>query len=305
MISSAIWLPATLLASLLQAWRTALQQRLRARLSVNAAGLVRYLYGAPVALVLLGTYLTATGATPARLSWAFFGFALIGGACQILATNLLIMAFGYRNFVVGTAYSKTEAVQGAVLGLWLLGEALSTLTWTGIGIGVIGVLLLSLGGQRLSLGEAARATVQPAALCGLGAGFLFALTSIAVRRATFELGSGDSVLDALVTLLTVVVLQTLMQGTYVALREPVQLREVLASWRTSAMVGVLAAFGSACWFTGFATAPVALVRTVGQVEVLFTLMFGRFYLREPLARSEAAGLGLVALGVVLALVGSR
>lgn len=305
MITSAIWLPATLLASLFQAWRTALQQRLRDRLSVNAAGLVRYLYGAPVALVLLGVYLAAMGAAPVRLSWAFFGFAVIGGACQILATNLLIMAFGYRNFVVGTAYAKTEAVQGAVLALWLLGEALSSLTWIGIGVGVVGVLLLSLGGRRLSIAEIVRATVQPAALCGLGAGFLFALTAIAVKRATFELGSGDSVLDALVTLLAVMVLQTLMQGAYVALREPAQLREVLASWRTSAMVGVLAACGSACWFTGFATAPVALVRTVGQVEVVFTLLFGRFYLREPLARSEAAGLGLVALGVVLALVGSR
>jgi hypothetical protein len=53
-----IWLPATLLAALFQAWRTAVQQRVRADLSVNAAGLVRYLYGLPVGLVLLGAYLT-------------------------------------------------------------------------------------------------------------------------------------------------------------------------------------------------------------------------------------------------------
>ena len=66
---------------------------------------------------------------------------------------------------------------------------------------------------------------------------------------------------------------------------------------------MLAALGSACWFTGFASAPVALVRAVGQVEVIFTLGFGHFYLREPLRRSEAIGLLLVAAGVVVALVG--
>jgi drug/metabolite transporter (DMT)-like permease len=38
--------------------------------------------------------------------------------------------------------------------------------------------------------------------------------------------------------------------------------------------------------------------------VIFTLGFGRFYLQESLAKSEATGLFLVAVGVVLALIGS-
>ena len=82
------------------------------------------------------------------------------------------------------------------------------------------------------------------------------------------------------------------------------LRAIWTSRRTSAQVGLLAALGSACWFTGFATAPVALVRVVGQVEVFATLGFGHFYLREPLALREATGLLLVGAGVALALVGS-
>ena len=68
-------------------------------------------------------------------------------------------------------------------------------------------------------------------------------------------------------------------------------------------VGVLSACGSACWFAGFALAPVALIRTVGQVEVVFTLLFSRFYLRETLRRADAAGLGLIVAGVILVLVG--
>ncbi len=295
-----IWLPATLLAGLFQAWRTAVQQRVRAQLSVNAAGLVRYLYGFPVACVLLGLYTAWRGVSLPAIGDSFLPYALLGGFAQVIGTTLLILAFGFRNYVVGTAYAKTEAVQGALLAMLMLGEMLSPLTWAGIAIGVAGVIVLSTGGKRLKLADLA----QPAALCGLGAGSCFAFTSIFVKRATFAVATGDKVFAALITLVAVLALQLLMQGSYVLLRERDQLPKVLRTWRVSGQVGLLAALGSACWFTGFATAPVALVRAVGQVEVLFTLGFGRFYLKEPLARSEALGLLLVGTGVVVALLGA-
>jgi drug/metabolite transporter (DMT)-like permease len=295
-----IWLPATLLAGLFQAWRTAVQQRVRAELSVNAAGLVRYLYGFPVACMLLTLYAGLQGAILPDIGPGFLSNAALGGFAQVIGTTLLILAFGYRNYVVGTAYAKTEAVQGAVLAMLILGEMLSPLTWAGIAIGVIGVVFLSSGGRRPRLAD----LVQPAALCGLGAGLCFALTSIFVKRATFAVATGDKMFAALVTLVAVLFLQLMMQGGYVLVRERDQIPKVFRTWRVSGQVGLLAALGSACWFTGFATAPVALVRAVGQVEVIFTLGFGRFYLKEPLAKSEAMGLFLVAVGVVLALIGS-
>lgn len=294
-----IWLPATFLAGLFQAWRTAVQQRVRSDLSVNAAGLVRYLYGFPVACGLLALYLGLQGRALPAFSSGFLPNAALGGFAQVIGTTLLILAFGHRNYVVGTAYAKTEAVQGAVLAMLLLGEMLSPLTWVGIAIGVAGVVVLSTGGQRLRLADLA----QPAALCGLGAGLCFALTSIFVKRATFAVETQDKVFAALVTLVAVLLLQLLMQGSYVLLREPGEIPKVFRTWRISGQVGLLAALGSACWFTGFATAPVALVRAVGQVEVIFTLGFGRFYLKEPLAKSELCGLLLVGGGVVLALIG--
>ncbi len=294
-----IWLPATLLAGLFQAWRTAVQQRIRSELSVNAAGLVRYLYGFPVSCALLALYCGWGGLSFPVTHNGFFPNAALGGLAQVIGTTLLILAFGYRNYVVGTAYAKTEAVQGAVLAMILLGEMLSPLTWIGIAIGVAGVVVLSTGGQRLRLADLA----QPAALCGLGAGLCFALTSIFVKRATFAVETEDKVFAALVTLVAVLFLQLVMQGAYVLLRERGEVPKVFRTWRVSGQVGLLAALGSACWFTGFATAPVALVRAVGQIEVIFTLGFGRFYLKEPLAKSELYGLLLVGCGVVIALVG--
>jgi drug/metabolite transporter (DMT)-like permease len=297
----AIWLPATIFGGFFQSWRTAVQQRVRAELSVNAAGLVRYLYGFPTALLLLWVYTAWHHTRLPEIDPSFLPFALAAGIVQVIATNLLIMSFGYRNYVVGTAYAKTEAVQGAFLAMIMLGELLSPLTWLGVAVGVAGVIVLSTNGERLHV----RQLVQPAALCGLGAGFLFALTSIFVKRATFALQTGDKVHAALMTLVTVLLLQTVMQGSYILLRERDQVHKIFRSWRVSGQVGVLAALGSACWFTAFATAPVALVRAVGQVEVIFTLLFGRFYLKEPLSRTELIGLLTVGIGVVLALLGSR
>jgi drug/metabolite transporter (DMT)-like permease len=294
-----IWLPATLLAALLQAWRTAVQQRVRGSLSLNAAGLVRYLYGLPVGCLLLALYLFVTHSDIPGIGPTFIAYAAAAGLAQIIGTNLLLMAFGYRNYVAGTAYAKTEAIQGAVFAMILLGEHLSFLTWAGILTGVAGVMIVSAGGERLRLAD----IVQPAALCGLGAGLGFTMTSIFVKSATLILPTSDKLLAALVALVIVQACQTAMQGSFVALRERDQIAKVFATWRVSGQVGVLAALGSACWFIGFATAPVALVRAVGQIEVLFTLGFGRFYLKEPLRRGEAGGLMLVGLGVVLALAG--
>ncbi len=266
---------------------------------MNAAGLVRYLYGLPVGMALLLGYIAWRGAALPQLNATFIAYCAAAGLAQIIGTNLLLMAFGYRNYVAGTAFAKTEAIQGAVLALFLLGEQLSPMTWAGIALGVAGVMVVAAGGERLRLRDLA----QPAALCGLGAGLGFTMTSIFVKSATLNLPTADKVFAALIVLVLVNASQTLMQGGYVALREPDQVPRIVRSWRTSGQVGLLAALGSACWFTGFATAPVALVRAVGQVEVIMTLGFSRFYLREEMKRGEAIGLLLVGAGVVFALLG--
>ena len=146
-----------------------------------------------------------------------------------------------------------------------------------------------------------RATAQPAALCGLGAGAGFALAGVGIKAAVIALAAPDPILAALLALVVTNVLQTAMQGAWMAWREPAGLRAAFTGWRSGAWVGTLSACGSACWFAGFALAPVALIRAVGQVDVVFTLLFSRFYLHEPVRRSDAAGLCLIVGGVVLVL----
>ncbi|MCX7382694.1 MAG: EamA family transporter [Alphaproteobacteria bacterium] len=298
-----LWVPITAAAALFQTWRTALQQRLRGVLSVNAAGFVRYLYALPMGAAMLSLYTWLSGSALPSPTLAFLGFCALGGLLQIFGTSLLIMAFGYRSFAVGTAYAKTEAVQGAIAAWIILGEAISPLAGAGIGLGVVGVLVLSLAGRGLGRGEILAATFQPAALCGLGAGLVFAFTTIFIKMANIALGGPDVIHQALFTLVVTNLMQTAMQGSYLAVREPDQLRKAFTTWRNSAWVGTLSACGSACWFSAFAMAPVALVRSIGQIEMIFTLLFSRFYLKEKIKPGDVAGLVLVVLGVVLVLLG--
>ena len=299
------WIPITVAAALLQTWRTAKQQKLRALLSVNAAGFVRYFYALPTGAALLAAAVWWDGRALPPANAAFVVDCAAGGTLQILGTSLLIMAFGYRNFAVGTAYAKTEAVQGALLAWLLLGEALRPLALGGIAIGVAGVLVLSLAGRGLRAREMLAASVQPAALCGIGAGLCFTLTAICIKEANRALGGPAIIPQAVFVLLATNLLQTVIQGTWIAWREPAQLRAALLSWRSSALVGTLSACGSACWFSAFALAPVAMVRALGQVEMVFTLLFSRFYLRETLRRADLAGLGLVVCGVALVVLAAR
>lgn len=294
------WIPVTIAAAVFQVWRTALQARLRGALSASGAGFVRYLYALPVDFLLLGLALWLSRAHLPAIPLAFFAYCLAGGVMQIFGTTLLIMAFGYRNFVVGTAYAKTEAAQLVIFSVLVLGIHIPPVAIIGIMLAVVGVLALSLAGERLGPRQLIRASVQPAALCGLSSGFSFAVTAILLRNATLTLGSGTPVLlKALLTLATANVLQTIIQGSYMAKFTPAELAKSLTLWRRAAPVGVLSAMGSGCWFAGFALTNVALVRGLGQIEIIFTLAVGHFFLRERTKRGEASGLVLVGFGVVL------
>jgi drug/metabolite transporter (DMT)-like permease len=299
-----LWIPVTVSAALFQCWRTAMQQKLRHLLSVNGAGFVRFLYGAPTALLLFIGSLIGTGLPVPRPNAAFLFHCAAGGLLQILATNLLILSFGYRNFAVGTAYSKTETAQSAIVALIVLHEVLKPVSWLGICIGLAGVITLSLAGRGLRPADLARATVQPAALAGLGAGLLFAFTTVFIKLANQALSGPSLFVRALFVLVVTNTLQILMQGAYLAWREPRELLKAFTTWRSSAWVGTLSALGSACWFFAFAIAPVGLVRSVGQVEIVFTLLFSRFYLKETLRRGDVAGLVLVVFGVLLIVLAS-
>lgn len=297
---TSLWIPITIAAAFLQNLRTVLQKHLRARLSTNGASFTRYAFGAPlVILYTLGLHGLAGIPWPAP-HFGFLAWVVVGAVTQILATSFLIHLFAFRNFAVGVAYSKTEVIQAAIFGLVFLGDRVTLWGAAAIAIGTAGVMLISLtagGGvlRALLLGWTGRP-----ALIGLLCGGLFGVAAVSFRAAALTLDSGF-VMAAAYTLLWANLLQTALLGLYLHLREPGQLREVLAAWRVSAPAGMVGVAGSALWFMAMTIQLVAYVRTLGLIELVFTFLFSWFFFNERPRPSELVGIALLLLGIAMTL----
>ena len=287
-----MWILVTVVAAAFQTSRTAFQHRLRALLSVSGAGFVRYVYGAPLAgAAVLAAWLW--GVQWPHIGGHFWLAILAGGVFQIVGTVCLIRAFDARDYAVGTVFSKTEVVQVAVFSLVLLGEPLRAGGWLGAAVCMVGVALLATKGRRLTWA----AVRQPAALYGLAAGGLLGLAAISIRSATKALDGGPVVVRAVLALAVMNTMQTIIHGGYLVWREPGQVRLALVHWRSSAVVGVLSVCGSAGWALALALENAAKVRTVGQVELLFTFAVSRWWFKDRHTRAEYVASALVAAGV--------
>jgi drug/metabolite transporter (DMT)-like permease len=286
------WIPITIAAALMQALRTGLQKRLTLNLSATANTLARYLYGLPFVLVYLSAVLTLTGEARPTFNTSFLINCVVGGLAQIAATALLILSFTGRSYAVGTALSKTEAVQAAVLATIVLGEHISLGGGLALIISVVGVMAMSAPGNTWST------RFDRAALFGLCAGAMFGVTAVCIRGANLALG-GSFITSAAFTLAVMVSLQTAALGLYVIMRTPLQFRELMRAWRPSLAVGLFSALGSVGWFTGMALEKAAYVRTLGQVELVFTVLISRLYFHETLRPRELGGMVLIVAGIVV------
>ena len=95
------------------------------------------------------------------------------------------------------------------------------------------------------------------------------------------------------------VIQTVIMGLYLAVKERRTLIDVLVNWRWSLAVGVCGVLGSIAWFTAFAMQNAAYVRAIGQIELIFTFIASVVFFRERTSRVEVMGIGLVTAGIVL------
>ncbi|MEM1286586.1 MAG: DMT family transporter [Pseudomonadota bacterium] len=292
-----LWIPITLAAAFLQNLRSLLQKRLTGKLSTGGATFARFVFAFPLALAYALVVSSLTGWAPGAVSVGFVGFLLMGALCQILATYALLASFGHGAFAIGTAYSKTEAVQAALVAAVLLGELLSAWGWLAVLIGMAGVALMAF--KRREDGLAALNLRDKAVLWGLFAGALFAFASVGYRGASLSLGDGSVFARAGWTLAAATALQTLTMAAYLRWREPGQIGKTLRLWRESGLVALAGVSASIGWFTALTLQTAALVKALAQVELVFSTLTSRLYFKEPVSLREVAGIVLIGLSVVL------
>ena len=297
-----LWVPITIAAAFLQNVRSALQKHLRGELSTLGATLVRFSYGVPFALLYLAFLHWGADQPLPRLNPTFALFAGLGGIGQIVGTALLLQSFAYRNFAVGTTYSKTETLQTAIFGIVVLGDPLGLAVALAILVSLMGVLLLAAGGSTGGTGAILKSWASRPALLGIGSGAGFALSAVCYRAASLSLGGPGFLMQAAFTLACVIVLQTLVMAVYLRVREPGQLRATLRAWRIALWVGLAGMTASAGWFTAMTIQNAAHVRALGQIELVFTFIAAHFFFHERSTRLEIAGILLVAGGLLILLL---
>lgn len=291
---ASLWIPFTLVASLGQVARNAMQRSLTAPLGTWGATNIRFLFGFPFSLLFLAAVLIVSGD---RLPWpgaSFWPWLLLGALSQIVGTGFMLLAMNDRSFVVTTAYMKTEAIQTAIFGFIFLGDHLTTTKVIAIVIATVGVVITALrpGGQK------AFADLRPTAL-GLGAAAVFALSAVGFRGAIITIPGVSFVTAASYTLVWGLFVQTLVLTVYLLGRAPDILTKILGLWRPSMLAGFTGAFASQFWFLAFALTAAANVRTLALVEVLFAQAVAYYSFKQPVSARELSGIVLIVIGVAL------
>jgi len=291
-----LWIPITIAAAFFQNLRSGLQKRLKGRMQTTGATFARFGFGLPFALIYLAILVFLFDETVPEVNPTVLIAAGSGGLAQIAATFLLVYLFGLRNFMVGTAYSKTEPVQAALFGLLILGETISPLGLVAVMAGVVGVVLISVGNAGVS--QVWRALASREALIGIASGALFGISAVCFRWSALALPAGSVTIRAAVTLVLALGIQTFAMLVWMLLRDRAELRAVARAWVPCLAVGLVGAGASVGWFTAMTLQKVAYVRALGQIELVFTFVSSVFWFRETVTRLELAGSAIIVLAIL-------
>ena len=298
-----LWIPITLGAALAQTARNAAQRHLTPTLGTLGSTLVRFMYGLPfAALWLLAVHKVGDFPLPAP-NTPFMVWVLLAAVTQIMATALLLRVMTERNFTLGVAYAKTEVIQIAVFGLIFLGDPVTFTTAVAITFGTLGVLLLSPIDREYPLRTLIAGWTTRPALLGLLSGAAFGIAAVAYRGGALALDGVAFPMAAAYTLVAAQVLQTVLLIGWLLVRDVKIVVHVCRAWRASLFAGLMGATASAGWFTAMAIEPVAHVRTLALIEILFGYVVSRRIFRERVTRTEVAGMLLLTVGLVVVTVG--
>jgi drug/metabolite transporter (DMT)-like permease len=298
-----LWIPVTLGAALAQTARNAAQRQLTASLGTLGSTLVRFLYGLPFAVLWLGgVHLVGEYPLPSPNA-AFAGWVALAAVMQIMATALLLQVMAERNFSLGIAYSKSEVIQVAIFGLVFLGDPVTLLTASAIALGTLGVLLLSPIDRKHPFSTLIAGWTTRPALLGILSGAGFGIAAVGYRGGALALQGAAFPMAAAYTLVAAQALQTILLVGWLLLRDAGVVVRVCHAWRASLFAGLMGATASIGWFTAMAIEPVAHVRTLALVELLFGYVVSRRIFRERVTRIELAGMALLTAGLVVVTLG--
>lgn len=285
------WILFTFLAAFSQSWRNAFQSRLSRHVGVIGVTLSRFLCASPIAfLYLMILYYFKPVEMPDITGLSVF-YMCAAASMQIIATSLMVVLFKQKNFAIGAGLAKSEAIMAAILGMLFFGTTLTPLGWLGVLIGTLAVFLLSCPKGFKSLSP-------KTALLGIACGTSFALCSLYIRESSLSL-SLPFPHRAAWTLFLIISLQTIILLSYLLIFDRETIKTMLSYKKLVLLASVASCIGSLGWFSAMSLEAVPYVKTLGQVEIFFTMLVSYFWLKEPVKRKDMLALVLVAIAAIL------
>ena len=289
-----LWVVFTVIASIGQTARNAMQRELTRIVGTVGATLVRFLFGLPFGILCLVGVAYWLGKPLPAPNPAFLAWVTLGAVTQIGGTALMLLAMNERSFVVTTAYLKTEPVLVALFGFVFLGDRLTAHTVLAIVVATSGVMMMSWAKG------AASASIRPL-LFGIGAAALFGISAVGFRGAILSLEAPSFVMAATFSLAIGLMIQTALLSVYLVLFDRKSLFAIIREWRPSLFAGFMGAAGSQFWFLAFALTTAANVRTLALIEVLFAQIISRRLFDQKSTPREIIGIALVVAGIAFLL----
>lgn len=298
-----LWIPFTILAAFMQSWRNALQKQLRHHASTLGVTLARFIMALPLsALYLVILYKYFPQENLPNFTPVLAINIVVAALAQIAATAFMVMLFKSKNYAIGVGLAKSEAVIAAALGAVFFAAPLSPMAWLGVLVGAFAVWQMSLSsGQSTATNTQSHLSIQTISI-GLASGLCFALCTLFIREAALILRN-DMQLGFLISaawvLFFVITTQTILLTLWLAIKEPDTLTTLYKHKKLTTSVSVFSFLGSVGWFTAMSLQTVAMVKTLGQIEVLFTLAISAWWFKETLVKSDYIGLALIVIGALL------
>ena len=292
-----LWVIITILAAFSQNLRSTFQKKLQSDLSDIGATNVRFLFGLPFAIIYFLFLHNSYEVTLTSIPNKFILFALIGGVSQIIATFLLLKIFNYKNFAVGTTYSKTEPIQALFFSILILGETISYMGVIGIIIGIFGVIFISYKSNKLSYDN--KPDSKTSIYLGLLSGALFGIAAVMFRGASLSLNLDNLLYSSGLTLLVALFIQTTLLGIYLLITDKNQILLSFDNFKDCTIVGFFGALASMCWFYAMSIQNVAYVRALGQIELVFTILMTLIYFKEKISFREIIGICFILIGIIV------
>ena len=291
------WIVTSVLGAFFQNARSSIQKKLNTEMSLMASTYVRFAFSLPILFVIFLTYFGNFNYFIISVQDSnFITYVILASVLQISFTLLFLYLLKFTNFLVGTALSKTEVIQIAFFEFIILKDYLNFYALLGIMISTIGVIIFSTKDlKNIINGFFSKSTVV-----GLLCGTLLALSVVFYRGSMEFLEFTNKNFDrALLTLFAATIIQTSLITFYLLLFEITEFKKIKSNIKLSSLAGFFGFSATISWFYSFSLVQAALVRAVGQIELLFSYISSRFMFKEKIRYIEIFGIIIFIFGLIL------